>query len=358
MSERLTTTLRTPLDLPTVEAYLNTRLPKPTKLRSVTQTFPGVSRETWLAFAEDPAEVGYIVRIDPPSNGSVPTSLKYEWEVYERLWPSPVPTAEPLWYEEGVEFADGRPHMVRRMVEGSTNVAGVRDPGPEGDRIRRGVALEHAEKLALVHTLDWQKYGLHEVLNAPASPEDSLRHQMRVWRSHWEKVRSDPMPMVTEALYWLEEHMPPAGDRISLLKGNNGLGEEIWLDGRIVAMSDWELAELGEPALDWAFSQGMLSLHDADETLCHYEAHAGFKLDPARMAWCQVWLMFKVLVCSTCAISSFEEHRDRRPALGTLGLMVKRVEQLLGVVIGNDLEPAAALLDRAFGRGGQGAHLV
>jgi aminoglycoside phosphotransferase (APT) family kinase protein len=340
--------LRSELELKDVEAYLNSRLDAPTKLTSVTQTFPGMSRETWIALAEDPKEVGYVVRIDPASGGSVPIPLKLEWDVYVRLWPSPIPTAEPLWFDEGIDFAGGQPHMVRRMVDGTTHLPGFL-AGPEGDAAKRATAFEHAEKLALLHTLDWKQYGLDEVLDAPASPIESLRHQMSVWRGYWDKVRVTPMPLVTEALYWFDEQMPPPGDRVALLKGNNGLGEEIWKDGRIVAMSDWELAELGEPALDWAFSQGMLKLHDEGETLRHYEEHAGFAIDPARLAWSRLWLLFKVMVCSSCAIPSYEARRDRRPGLATLGLMVGRIEQMLGLVITKDLDEAAALLGGVLG---------
>src|SRR4051794_25703449 len=107
--------LRTELDVTAAEAYLNSRLDKPTRLASGTQTFPGMSRETRPAITPGPTEVGYVIRIDPLSGGSVPTSLKLEWEVSLRLWPSPVPTAEPLWFDEGVEFAGGRPHFIRRM---------------------------------------------------------------------------------------------------------------------------------------------------------------------------------------------------------------------------------------------------
>ena len=75
---------------------------------------------------------------------------------------------------------------------------------------------------------------------------------------------------------------------LSLLKGNNGIGEEIWPDGRIVALSDWELATIGDPALDWAFSQGLLTLHDVDDTLDHYAGRSRVRDRPPRRRgpWC------------------------------------------------------------------------
>jgi aminoglycoside phosphotransferase (APT) family kinase protein len=42
------------------------------------------------------------------------------------------------------------------------------------------------------------------------------------------------------------------------VKGNNGLGEEIWQGTRIVAMSDWELASIGDPAFDFAQLQDLV----------------------------------------------------------------------------------------------------
>ena len=142
-----------------VAAYLAERLDAPVEIASFQQTFPGMSRETWMVSAvvgEGAArrQRDLAVRIDPPAGGIVPVPLKVEWQVFRRLWGSPVPVAEPLWYDEGIDFAEGRPHFVRVLVQGSPAIPGLYKPGPEGDALRRATAFEHAEKLALVHTLD------------------------------------------------------------------------------------------------------------------------------------------------------------------------------------------------------------
>ena len=124
--------------------------------------------------------------------------------------------------------------------------------------------------------------------------------------------RTDPFPLLTEALYWLEEQIPPAGDRLCLLKGNNGVGEEIWRDNRIVALSDWELAAIGDPALDWAFSQGLLALHDPIDTLAHYANVAGFAIDERRLAWSAVWIRVKASMTTNSSLWS--SRRPGRPA--------------------------------------------
>ena len=338
------------VDASATAGYLAERFDEPVTISALKQTFPGMSRETWIVGAEvgEGARSRHrdlVLRVDLPSGGIVPLPLNTEWEVYRRLWPSPVPVAEPLWYDEGLPFAEGRPHMVRELVDGATDVPDLMAPGPEGDTIRRSVAFEHAEKLALVHSLDWQRYKLDEVLPAPSSPADAVRQDFQMWKEIWFECRSAPYPEITDALYWLEEHIPTDSPRVSLIKGNNGIGEEIWRDGKIVAMSDWELAALGDPAQDWAFSQGMLSLWDPEETLAHYEDAAGFQLSPRTMAFSQLFIAFKSAVCLNSALRGFMDGRDRRPAVAVMGVSSPRtMAGRLASLVGMDLEEAAATL--------------
>lgn len=335
-----------------VAAYLAERLDAPVEIASFRQTFPGMSRETWMASAvvvEGAArrQRDLAVRIDPPAGGIVPVPLKVEWQVFQRLWGSPVPVAEPLWYDEGIDFAEGRPHFVRVLVEGSPAIPGLYKPGPEGDALRRATAFEHAEKLALVHTLDWRAYGFDEFLPVPESPAVAVAHDFEIWKQHWFERRSEPFPGVTEIVYWLESIMPAdPSPRISLFKGNNGLNEEIFRDGRIVAMSDWELAGLGDPAQDWAFSQGMLGLHDEEETLHHYEQAAGFQLSRRTLAFYKLFMTFKAMVCLNSPLGAFCEGRDQRPVLPFMGMgSVKMMEHSLAPMVGMTLDEATEAIN-------------
>lgn len=329
-----------------VTQYLAERLDAPVELTSLKQTFPGMSRETWIvsaAVGEGAAKETreLVIRIDPPSGGGVPVPLKVEWEVYIRLWGSPIPVAEPLWYDEGISFAGGRPHMVKSFVDGSPAIPGLHAPGPEGDELRRTVACEHAEKLAVLHTLDWKAYGFDEFLPTPESPADALRLDFEIWKRIWFERRTAAFPSVTAILYWLEEQIPTDSPRISLFKGNNGLNEEIWRDGKIVAMSDWELAGLGDGAQDWAFSQGMLNLWDEEATLAHYEGAAGFRLSRRALAFYKLFFTFKAIVCLNSTMSAFLDGRDLRAVIPFMGLgTVKNMEHMLSNLVGMDIEEA------------------
>ncbi len=325
------------MNAPELQAYLSARLGGQVEIRSLHRSFPGHSRETWIV--DTVAHGGLVMRVDHPGGPLVPIPMHVEYEVYRRLWPTAIPVAEPLWYAEGEAFADGRAHMVRRLVDGSPTVPDLAEPGPIGNLRRRAVCFEMAERLAELHTLDWATHGFGDVLFVPASPETAFTDEVRHWRQLTALTRTDPFPMLTEATYWLEEQIPPGPARLALLKGNNGLGEEIWRDGRIVALSDWELAAIGDPALDWAFSQGLLALHDADETLAHYAEHAGFAVDRRRLAWATVWTRVKASFTTNGGLAGFLDGRDNRLVRPALGIGVaKATERWLAGALGKDVE--------------------
>ena len=144
--------------------------------------------------------------------------------------------------------------------------------------------------------------------------------------------------MLTEATYWLEESIPDTPTRLCLLKGNNGIGEEIWNGGKIVALSDWELAAIGDPSFDWAFSQGLLTLHDMDDTLDHYVQHAGFAIAPDLLEWATVWIRVKASMTTNGGLTGFVDGRDDRMVRPALGVsIVKRTEHWIAQVLDRDV---------------------
>ncbi|MCC6381315.1 MAG: hypothetical protein IT304_02345, partial [Dehalococcoidia bacterium] len=169
-------------------------------------------------------------------------------------------------------------------------------------------------------TLDWRAHHFDEVLPAPNSPATASRLEFETWRDLFYDVHVEVFPAVTDVLHWFEGHLPRSCPRVSLLKGNNGLGEEVWRDGRIVALSDWENAAIGDPALDWGFSQGMLELIGEERALTLYEQYAGFPVPRENVAFWRVWSVFKAMVSLQAGLRGFCDGRDQRAALATMGL--------------------------------------
>jgi aminoglycoside phosphotransferase (APT) family kinase protein len=233
------------------------------------------------------------------------------------------------------------------MVEGSTLLPGLGDDTDAAALRRKRVGIEHMENLARLHRLDWRTAGFGSFMEVPDSAEDAPRRELMRWWRVWERVRTAPLPVVTEALHWFADNLPKSAASVSLCKGQNGIGEEIWRDDRIVAFCDWELANIGDPCQDRALSQGMLKLWDRDKLVAHYEAVAGFPLPSDNIDYYIVWNAFKSMLSLNNGLNGFLDGRYRRLARATLGYgKVKVYEHLLGAITGLDLHRAANLVMR------------
>jgi len=326
--------------------YFSRKLGADCKTLSVKQSFPGISRQTWLLKMEvSGEEQGFVLRFDPPWGASVPQSLKHEWLVYSHLWRTAIPVAEALWYEDGQDFLGGLPLMVRRFVDGSPGIPGLAENSAQGRKLRRRVADEHVEQLARLHLLDWKAHGFGDFLNPPEAPGQSFRKEFDYWSRFWRTNKTAPFPVISEALYWLEDNIPQDTPRISLVKGNNGVGEEIWSpDGRIVAFSDFELATLGDSAMDLAFSQGTLELCNFDASIRYYEQCVGHSVSPERLAFAGFWIKFKAIACLNCCLMrGFLARNDPRLAPAAFELTsAKAYEHQLAAAMGRNIVEAWA----------------
>ena len=112
------------IDPADVGRYLADRLDAPVTVESVTRTYPGMSRLTYIVRATVGGEArGLVVRCDPPGGGIVPLPLRREFDVYARLYGTAVPVAEPLWFDESPWLTGGLPLMVREMVDSDLDAA-------------------------------------------------------------------------------------------------------------------------------------------------------------------------------------------------------------------------------------------
>jgi aminoglycoside phosphotransferase (APT) family kinase protein len=262
------------------------------------QRFPrGSSRVTWFVkYRPEPGAVprSVVFRGDLPGGSTIPTSLEQEYFMYERLGLTDVPVAKVLCWESNPDWAD-RPFYVREQIEGSWEIAHFFDADPQYDTLRIETSKEHLRKLALVHNVDWQKLGLHERLSAPGSRAECAPHFIDNILARLATYQQEPMPLVIEAVAWLKARAPVA-PRISLCKGTNGLGEEVFRDGMIVAMSDWEEASIGDPAADFASLQDFIpevvrdgrKLWGLEPALEYYRSVSGIEVTAASIGFYQV----------------------------------------------------------------------
>lgn len=239
-----------------LEKYIRYRFGDQAVLENAKRFTRGSSRLTWFVdYRPEPEApvISLVFRSDFPGGSTIPTSLEQEYFIYERLGHTEVPAAKAIAWEDDPKWAF-RPFFIREQVEGSWDVENFNNPDSKYDALRIAISKEHLSKLALVHNVDWQELGFDKYLAPPASLETCALHFIDTIVNQLESFRMEPLPIVIEAIDWLKKQAP-AAPKICLCKGTNGRGEEVFRDGKIVAMSDWEEASIGDPAADFASLQ-------------------------------------------------------------------------------------------------------
>lgn len=300
----------------TLGRYLTHKLDKPCRVIDIEKFGRGTSRETWfITYTTDDADRHDLVFRRDPLTGSVDySSLHQEFFIYERLGHSAVPVAAALWWEDDPQWTD-RPFYVRRHVAGSWNIPDFKNPSPDHDGLRIRISQEHMRKLALVHAVDWKALGLDRMLCTAPNVEDAATHYIDAVVELYETQRIEPNLLFLEAVEWLKG-MAPVASQLSLCKGTNGLGEEIFSGEELVAMSDWEEAHIGDPAADFAFLQEFIPHIEKDgvviwgleQAIDYYRSVGGAPVTAASIQYYQLVRALRMM--AYCHRAGMAVHRS------------------------------------------------
>jgi aminoglycoside phosphotransferase (APT) family kinase protein len=237
-------------DVPGVEAWLSTV----TEFRApaVWERLPGGhSNLTYLVRDGDGREL--VIR-RPPEGELLPKAhdMWREYRIIDGLWPTPVPVAEPVAYCDDRAVAATHFYVMGK-VEGQAlyNAAEVTDWLDEPSR--RTAGRRFVEVLAALHAIEPEAVGLGDL----ARHEGYIARQLKTWYGSW--TASVPFAQHDDvrvhALHdRLAEHIPAQGPA-RIVHGDFGPHNTLFsADGEIQAVLDWEIATLGDPIADFAYS--------------------------------------------------------------------------------------------------------
>lgn len=311
-----------------VASYLRDRLEADTlELVSFRRNVGGMSRETW--FAEVAGTRGgadftdsLTLRVDHPGGSVVPVDLEREYRTFAALTPTEVPVAAALWYETDPALTGRGPFYVRRTVPGSASAGRLFKSGNE--ELRRSIGAELARQLAAVHSLDWAAAGLGEFMDVPSTPQDCALLELAHYERAYRAAGPEPMPVVEALFSWLKRNVPAEVQRTSLVWGDVGIGNFIYDGDRIVALTDWEQAHLGDPMKDWASAlwRGADNLLPREEMFAIYEQASGLKVDLERIEYYSVFIDAEYVCTSFPLLGELHPGSPRDATFARLGMGV------------------------------------
>jgi aminoglycoside phosphotransferase (APT) family kinase protein len=301
-------------------SWLGTVLPEASDISVSNLTTPsasGFSNETLLfdlAYREagETHEVPLVLRIQPTGFQVFPSyDLGLQFKTMQLLAATDVPVPQVYWLEQENRDLFGAPFYVMGRIEGRVppdnppyHQAGwLTEVSPDE---RAAVWLGCFEVMAKIHRLDHRKAGFG-FLEQPELGATGLDQEIAQYEKYLEwAARGRRQPVAEAAFDWVKANRPkdePEG----LVWGDARVGNIIYAGTKPAAVLDWEMVRIGSPEKDvgWAIfldrhhSEGINSprlegFPSYDETVAHYEQHAGRRVK--NLHYYQVFAGFRFAV--------------------------------------------------------------
>ncbi len=249
-------------------------------------------------------------RAMPPESGVPAHDVLREFLILESIQDEPVRVPRTIVACDDPEVV-GSSFFIMQFVEGLP----IRDSLPKlyaADPCKhRGIILESINALAEIHQVDWELCGLYKLGNVEAT----LEQQISRWAAQFDSDRCRELAVFDEISNWLGKHLP-RGQRPALVHGDYKLDNLLYsnrLPPRVVSVMNWDMAMIGDPLADLAWSMTFLPssgnplslgapgrpngfsishLPEIDEIVAHYAALT--RSDLSEVTWYHVFARWKL----------------------------------------------------------------
>jgi aminoglycoside phosphotransferase (APT) family kinase protein len=312
--------------------YLKPRLAESGVTVSNLSRIPGgASRETWMfdaAWDEGGAtqSMAFILRMDPPAS-LLDTDREVEYAFYSSFPGTRVPVPRMRWLESDAAILGGPFFIMERILGCETNTRATQ--APPYLAVQAKLAREMYEILGAIATFDWRGAPVERLCKIPtvaASWQQELAH----WENIINEEELSPQPIIRAAIRWLRANPPRPAQRISVVHGDYRVGNFLYkADGKIYGILDWEMAHLGDPLEDlaWSFNQSWQWARDGrpggiverETAIKIWEEASGLKADPASLHWWEVFTDVKCQGIWLKAARAYQEGKTSEVLLAVIG---------------------------------------
>ena len=201
----------------------------------------GVSNLTWRI--ERGAAAAVVLRVQRSQGIFEPYDVIREARVLEALAGSVIPVPrvlgrEPDWGRLGAPF------FVMEYIDAPHMGLAPRAAGPRA----AGTQDSYVRTVAAIHGLDWRAAGLDFLDPAPPGPE-AARRDLATVMGRARRYSLDAIPFIAETATWLGARLPQTAEP-ALCQGDINVYNYLVREGEIVAVVDWEQAQIGDPLSD------------------------------------------------------------------------------------------------------------
>jgi aminoglycoside phosphotransferase (APT) family kinase protein len=320
-----------------LSTYLTRTAGKPVEVRNLARISGGASRETYRYDVTTGGESrGYILRRDPPGS-LIDTDRRLEFLAIRSFEPKDVAAPRAVLLEEGGAELE-RPFFIMERVEGGTAASAFQhDPyganaAAVGERffsIMGAIAGEPIDGLPILEAVD------------PPAPQDCWRRELDYWSGVIEADEEHPQPIVRAAIRRLRRDPPPPPAKLAVVHGDYRTGNFLHDGaGRILAVLDWEMAHVGDPLEDLAWSMDPLwtaigetrisGMAPRDEALAIWRRASGLEIDLEALRWWSLFASVKGQAIWTSAAKEWRASGMTEPILGVSGwYTARRQDQIL-----------------------------
>lgn len=258
-----------------------------------------------------------ILRQEPES-GIVDSDMATEAVVLNTMRGTDVPVPMLQWQDLKADWFNTRT-LIFEQSRGEADRAALRDKDPFklGLEGRIDLARAMAGVLADLHAMDPAEQSLDLVLEFP---DDAVMSEVNKWDYAVDREKLDPDKRLRQARNWIQGHMLPAPEYLSLVHGDFRPANFLVEDGRPTTLLDWEMAHLGDAGEDlgWYTCSLYRTEHfpegwTVDDFIARYVERGGHEIDEERLKFWQVFAVFKLAVIALRAVRNVENGTSEGP---------------------------------------------